>query len=371
MSIESLVDRDYLYLGSNESISKALPKFESTDTLIIKDGNKYQGVLLEKDIARTKISLNTKVKTFMTHAPTLKINQPVEETARLMLENRMYQLPVLENKKIKGVVTANQILTRIVKQEIGNKKAEEYMTSKLTTIKPGDPLSKAIKLFRGKDINIIPAVEDNRVIGILDMHSVLKRTVHPENRPEGFKEHGAYVDEKEGYIKTPVQNYMETPLKIFNPEDKINDIVDHMTKNNLHGVLIGNENKAEGILTKKDLLEPIAVYTKKEPIIVQFAGELDKLTGFNKEAAKKELFEDFRKYEDYLNVIQIFVHLKQHNETRRDLHLIHCRMRLSYPGGMFIATEEGWGYMHAIREAEAEVERQIKRKKEKERDKRR
>jgi hypothetical protein len=149
----------------------------------------------------------------------------------------------------------------------------------------------------------------------------------------------------------------------MSPKTQVKYVINKMIKLNLRGILLGKNNKLEGVITKKDLLEPIISQRQRLPFFIQFAGELDNIKNFNKKDPKEELETTFLKYLDFLENIHLFIHLKQHNEKRRGVHLIYCKMRLSSPRNMFIASDEGWGFMQAIKNTSNDIEKQIRRTK--------
>jgi CBS domain-containing protein len=358
-----LLDKNYSKLNSDDTLSKAIPLFKKTDVIMIFEDKNYQGALLKNDIMKAKIPLNSKVKTYLKHLPKIKPTETVEEISRLMLESNAYQLPVFDKEKIIGVVKADTILKKIANSDIGKQPVKNYMTTKVNTISSEDTIGKAIKIFKEEDISRLPVIENNQVNGIITMDDIVSKIFHPEKKPSGWGEYGEIIAEKKHHLEIPVKGVMNKRPIIMSPKNQVKSVINKMLKFNLRGMILGENKNLKGLLTKKDLLEPIISSTKKLPMFTQFAGELDSIKDFNKKEPKKELENTFLKYLDFLENIHLFVHLKQHDETRRGVHLIYCKMRLSSPRGMFIASDEGWGFMHAIRKTSNDIEKQIRRTK--------
>ena len=103
-------------IGSTESVHEALIKMEEHDVsaLLVMDNGKLVGIVSEKDYAR-KVALRglaskeTKVSEIMVEHDrllfaTLKMTQ--QEAIRLMSENQIRHLPVLDGKKkVVGVIS--------------------------------------------------------------------------------------------------------------------------------------------------------------------------------------------------------------------------------------------------------------------------
>jgi CBS domain-containing protein/ribosome-associated translation inhibitor RaiA len=357
------MDSNYASLEIEDTLSKAFPLFEQTDLIVVAENDEYYGVLVKKDVMKAKIPHDAKVKTFIRHAPTITRKESSEEIARLMFESGIYQLPVVENNKLIEVVRSEQLLKNIVETKFGDTPIKHYMTTPVITIAPDDTVGKAIKVFKQEDISHLPVMENEKILGIIIMDDVITKIMHPEDKPTGRAGYGEYIAEKKEYLKLPVKGIMKKATNIMSPKAKTKDVIKRMLRFKLRGLLLGTNRQLQGIVTKRDLLEPLVSYGCREPLFIQFAGELDTIKGFNKGEAINDLQDTFKKYTDFLDHAQVFVHLKQHDETRRGLHLIYCKMRLYLPGEMFIASDQGWGFMQAIRNAAVVIEKQIRRDK--------
>lgn len=357
---------DYISLEPGDSLSRTLPLFKNDDYIFIVDEDgMYRGLLRKKDLIRTKLPLRTKVGTLLRHAPKIFPDDAQQDIAHLMFESGLYQLPVMDDGKLLGVVKSDQLIRQLADTKIGKLPIGNLMSAPVITIRPKKPISKAIALFNKAEISRLPVTGSGDVLGILTLYDIIDHVLHPENKPNGWGAHGTYIGEKKDYLRMPVRGLMRRVPALFPSDFETKDVINRILEMNLRGMLIGENGKLEGIVTKRDLLEPLAGYEQEEPIFVQFAGELDALSGFDKVAARADIIETFRKHIEFLDSAQVFVHLKQHDETKRDVHQVHCNIRLSSPKGMFIATDQGWGFDHAIKKAAQAMERQIRKEKKK------
>ncbi len=368
-SIKEIMRKDYLSIEENEAISKALSKMSSTNGIIITKDGKYKGILNKSDLSRAKISPNAKAKTFLKNVASLDEKDTIERTAALMLESDSYLLPVFDKDKLIGIVTAKDLLKKAVEDDFGNEPIKKYISQPVIKINSEEPVSKAIKIFKEEDISRLPVFENNELSGIITIDDTISKFIHPEHRQGGSgqyqdtSKYGASMADKKDYFDIPVKGLMTEYVTMMNPDDELRSIVDTMLKKDYRGMIIGDNNRVDGIVTKKDLLEPLATSTIKEPIVIQFSGKLDQIKDFNKTRPRDIIYSNFRKYLDYLDNAHIYTRLKQHSEQSKGIHIIFCKMRLSSPRGMFIASEEGWGYMDAINKSCEAIEKQIKKNK--------
>jgi CBS domain-containing protein/ribosome-associated translation inhibitor RaiA len=366
-SIKEIIKKDYPNLEGNEPISKAIAFLKDTDAIVILDGGKYQGMLSKRDISIAKISPETKAKSILKNVAKLSIDESIEATAGLMLESDSYVLPVFEKGKIVGIITAEDLLKKAVENKFGEETIDKYISKPVIKIASDDSVGKAIKIFKEEYISRLPVYENNRPSGIITLDDTISKFIQTEHRPGGSgqyedkSKYGAIMSDKKEYYDIPVKGVMSSSLLIVPPDERISDVVNEMFKREYRGMLIGKDNEIEGIVTKRDLLEPLATSTILEPIVIQFSGELDKIKDFNKQRPKEIIFSNFKKHLDYLDNAYIYVRLKQHYEQSKGKHYIFCKMRLSSPRGMFVAAEEGWGFMDAINKSLEAIEKQIRR----------
>ncbi len=362
---EDIIKRTYTHMQVNDPLSKALAKFENTDTIIITDdqGN-YQGMLAKKDIMKSKLAHHTKVQTLIRNVAKIEHTESVQEIARKMLESNVYELPIVDHQnKVRGTVTAERLLNKVSKGPYGKIPINTLMTTDVTTIKPDESIGKAIKIFKENRISRLPVVKKGKLIGLLTMDDIINKVLHPEQKPKGWGQHGEYIAEKKEYLKIPVEGIKSDILTMMPPDALIKDVIKKMKTYGYRGMLLGTNRQIKGLVTKKDLLEPLAVEGTPAPIVVQFAGDLHDIVDFDKQTYINDLTQTFEKYIDYLDNAQVFVRLKQHDEKMKGMHLIYCKMRISTPRGMFIASDEGWGSEQAINNAKEAIERQINKKK--------
>jgi len=105
----------------------------------------------------------------------------------LLKEYNIEQVPVVEGKKLVGIITdidirensaspASTFSVHELNYLLSEMKAREVMTKKLHTVSPGTTIEEATKLINEKRVNSLPVVVNDELVGIIttcDMLNVL------------------------------------------------------------------------------------------------------------------------------------------------------------------------------------------------------
>ncbi len=92
-------------------------------SLVVMDGEKYAGILTERDYSRKVIlqgkhSENTTVGEIMsTDLPTVSPHDSVERCMQLMSDKNIRYLPVFEEDKLSGVISISDVVTETILQQ--------------------------------------------------------------------------------------------------------------------------------------------------------------------------------------------------------------------------------------------------------------
>jgi len=235
---------------------------------VMKDG-KLVGIVTRRGLLRTDIpALNENAWTtdvdlkdamvdeIMTKNPiTVPASGPLPKAARVMLENKITAIPVVDDSRAMiGIITTSDIF-RFILAELPDLKldlrAREFMTSHVVTLGPDDSLLEAHRLMGAERIRALPVVEDGQLKGIITRTDLLSndnsRFLSRNNQEESLK-----------VLTSSVSQIMITNVITITPETTLLDAARLMLENKFHSLpVLDSEKKLVGILTESDLFRMV------------------------------------------------------------------------------------------------------------------
>ncbi|MFA4647543.1 CBS domain-containing protein [Pyrococcus kukulkanii] len=374
IQVQEVMTDKYAKIDISAPLSEAIGiiEKEDPDLILVFDDNVYKGVLTQDLIIRSHLKWDptkAKVRDVYKPAPVVKPNDDLSHAAKLMLETDLRSLPVGESKaEIIGVISDIALLERVVAEEFGKRKVEEFMTKDVITLGPDDTVAKALATMRDHAISRIPIVdEEGKLEGLVTLHDLIIRFIKPRFRAQT----GELVGEKIPPFSMKLREAMIKGVITLLPDATVREAVATMKDNNIDGLVVVDENnKVVGVLTVKDLLLPISRMVEKEAkFYLQLGGDASALSEFTRERIINDIKRFVDGYSDLLgNEGIIYLYIRRFNEKFRGVHLYQARMRVVTDKGVFVAKGETWGAIQAVHDAIRAIERQLLQKAELERD---
>ncbi len=94
---------------------------------------------------------------------------------KIMSKSDVGSLLIVEDKKLKGITTSNDIIKYITKNiHVLKKEVRQVMKKNLVVISPSKDISEAIELMERKNVRKLPVVVRSSVIGFITKKDILK-----------------------------------------------------------------------------------------------------------------------------------------------------------------------------------------------------
>jgi CBS domain-containing protein len=110
------------------------------------------------------------VRDRMTSQPTtIERSRPVTDAARLMRDNNVGSLPVVEDGRLIGMITDRDIVVRVVAEgrDLDSATVADAYSDQPVTVEPEQDLDEALTLMARYQVRRLPVTEGDRLVGML------------------------------------------------------------------------------------------------------------------------------------------------------------------------------------------------------------
>jgi acetoin utilization protein AcuB len=106
----------------------------------------------------------------------------IRDANRILQENRIHHLPVVEGEELVGIVSDSDIRKWILREEMVDEggaasrrtgSVGEIMTRDVITVSPGDTIEDALLILHRRRFGALPVVEGRKLVGIVTKADVL------------------------------------------------------------------------------------------------------------------------------------------------------------------------------------------------------
>jgi CBS domain-containing protein len=114
--------------------------------------------------------MGTSIKEVMTRdVRACEPNATVAEAAKVMAQEDVGPVPIVEDSRLVGILTDRDIVVRVVAEgrDPNATTVGEIASTELVTVSPGDDLDEALKLLAKRQVRRLPVVEGDQLVGIV------------------------------------------------------------------------------------------------------------------------------------------------------------------------------------------------------------
>jgi tRNA nucleotidyltransferase (CCA-adding enzyme) len=97
----------------------------------------------------------------------------LEEAGEILTRYNLNILPVLQNEKVIGLIS-KQVVEKAVYHGLKSSLVKEYMTTEFSLVSPDTPFSRVQALIIGQNQNLLPVIEKDRLVGAVSVGDVMR-----------------------------------------------------------------------------------------------------------------------------------------------------------------------------------------------------
>ncbi len=370
LTVSDVMRTEFPTVRPDEPCSRVASIFaeERATTVVLTDEKgRYKGFVSERDVLRSKVDPDkTDIESVLpSHAmPTMRSDDRLVDAAGRILDANARGVAVLDkDEKVIGILVREDIIAAAGADELGERNVADFMTSEVVTGDAEDSVAKALSTMRQEGISHLPVIEDGQLAGIVTVHDILRRVIAPMrgDMTEGWK-----TGEQNRPLAVPLGGVLTTPVISLPRGSTYAEAADLIAGKGIGSVVITKDSQFPyGIVTRRDLLEPVSLLAQEVPtIVVHFSSKDTSRDGYETSGAPAEIRTFLSRYDNLIEPGILLIHAKRHKDKNRGVDLWHIRLNLTGDLGKFYAVGEGWGMAHATRLAVDHLERKVRRAKE-------
>lgn len=138
-------------------------------------------LMREDKITLSEETFQTPLKTLSLHKPILvEAGTTIKECIRILLQNKMGCVLVVDNDKLRGIFTERDILAKIVGayKDLTSINVEEFMTMNPKTLHVEDSIAQALRLMNQGGYRHVPLVDDkNQPVAVVSVKDIVSYIV--------------------------------------------------------------------------------------------------------------------------------------------------------------------------------------------------
>ncbi|UCD26128.1 MAG: CBS domain-containing protein [Candidatus Bathyarchaeota archaeon] len=325
-----------LVVSPTSTISQVIGILQVKDSyeVFTQEGNRVSMITVRGILKASDIS-NTRVFVLASPVSRLSRDDSVGKAARLMGEQRLRALPIIENNSIEGVITVQALCRSLSSiRSLKEISISKIMTRRLLTLNESDRVSAARNVMLKNQIDHLPVINTRGVCGVLLSNHIVFSML-----PKKGLEKGAFVSQPSGSFDVEVSGLMDSHILVCNPEDTIVDVLGKMRNQKKTYALVKMWDELQGIVTYRDFVSLL-----EEPIKLDVPAYIVGLPDdpFEAEMAKNKLMKQAKllhKSFPKIEEIRATIKTKNVSEYKRRYEV---NVLLIIRGKSYSYSEKGW-----------------------------
>ncbi|MBU4373166.1 MAG: CBS domain-containing protein [Euryarchaeota archaeon] len=278
ITVEEVMVRDVAFAelpGSRDEVLEILKRKHISGVPIVKNGE-VVGIVTRTDLLKNPEE--EQIAILMTRNPiTITPESSIVEAARLILENKIRRLPVVENHSLVGLITIADIMGAIAKLNIKTP-ISEYIVNNVVSVWSETPLSVVGEIMELADVKAVPILDTNlTLVGVATDKDLISVSIIDDKTEMTDMSAGSDDDAWTWESLRDTMSLYYSVSKIQLPDSPVKDIIKltgepetavlssqvsdcarKMRRNRIDQLpVIDSKRKLLGLLRDKDLLKAI------------------------------------------------------------------------------------------------------------------
>ncbi len=339
LKAKDVMSKEPVVAAPEDSLSEVLGKMKrhGVHEVPVVERKKLVGIVSYNTLTkRRSLPMSTKVERIMVAPPRIGETDSVPEVAEMMMSTGSRGIPVTSKRKLLGFISRIDLIESVR----GMKMLSEVDVSSIMSHSPQcvletHTLHDARALMKDLDERSVPVCESSgHLIGVVGIRDLADYFA----RERESETRGEVVGEKEA-LEIEVGSLMRTPPITVQPDARLSEAVDLMIEKDVSSILVVENREPVGIVTQVDIIELIASFGKAEEVFVQITGLEEEPEIYD--AMYERIQKTIDKTGEILSPKILNIHVAQHH-SKGDTSKYTMRARLATDRGLFYARHFDW-----------------------------
>ncbi len=272
LRVSDFMSTELVTAAPDDTIGDILGKMKSRDIheIPILERKKLAGVVTMRELMRRRnLPPATKVSTVMQVPPEITPETPLPEAAEKMISAGFRAIPVVKGKALLGIISRSDLVRALVEtMALEGVTARDFMTPNPQAVGEDETVEQGVQLMRSLGERTVPVVDKHRHLkGVIGMKDVADLFARPKVR-EQYGEHAG----REEKVVIEVKSVMRYPPVTVGPNADVHRAAELMAKNHISSVIVTEKDEPVGIITTQDLMQFLAGLREREQLFVEVSG---------------------------------------------------------------------------------------------------
>ena len=248
MEVNQVMSRDVAKISPQETVASAAMMMaeKNISCVVAVDNEDLVGILTETDLLKKAVvqgkdTRRTKVADIMSSpVETAPSDLSVLEAGTLMEDKKIKRLPIMDGKKLVGIMTQTD-LTRIMTSYGMWRDISEIMSGNVHTVQRNASVAEAAEVMASRSISSVIIMNADQVMGVLTERDLFKRVVALNKNPY-------HIKAEEG---------MSFPIFSIPPNFSVFSASRTMENKNIRRLVVIDGRKLCGIVTQTDIFKAV------------------------------------------------------------------------------------------------------------------
>lgn len=271
LKVRDFTSRDVVTSTADEPISEilGLMRTHNIHEIPILERKKLVGVVSMAAIARHQSAqAGTKARNLVQKTPEVPPDMELTVAAETFLSGGTRTLPITEKGKLVGIISRSDVVRALAQcEEVEGMSISEVMTPQPQCVAAQDTVAKARTVMSGLGERAVPVVDENRkLVGVVGLKDLADLFARPK---EKMGRHGR-AGEKDP-VTVLIESVMRPPVTVP-PDAMLSAALESMAKNRISTIIVEENQEPVGILTTADVVEIAARHRERDGVLVQISG---------------------------------------------------------------------------------------------------